>query len=266
MSALTKEQWKRVLLFVAALVPGVVLLVTGPLWLGLLVHWLPIVVVAWGTFVPGSQLFGKKILRNSDEPKGMWLTFDDGPDPETTPMILELLEKAGVRATFFLIGEKGRRYPELVRAIAAGGHSIGNHSASHPRGSFWAVGPWRARREVGRCQEVLEEILGKAPVLFRPPVGHANFFLHPVLRAYGLQLIGWSCRGLDGVSTSAEGVLERLGEGLTSDAIVLVHESTPIAEEVVRGLLALAEERGLTFADGGDAQLWEAGGREATMR
>ena len=239
-------QGLRVLLMVASLVPGLLLMAAGWFWLGLLIHVLPVALILWGTFRPASQLFGKKILRSSG---GVSLTLDDGPDPETTPEILELLEEAGVRATFFLIGEKAARHPELVRAIAARGHLIGNHSFSHPHASFWAVGPRRAEREVTRCQEVLGEILGSQPQLFRPPVGHCNPFIHPVLKRRGLLLVGWSCRGFDGVSRSREQVRESLARSLSADAIVLAHESTPIAAEVVQDILALVAERGWSFAE-----------------
>lgn len=213
---------------------SIVLMVQGHVAAGLVENSLLVAFLLYGTLSPNSRLFGPIQTRSENGP---WLTIDDGPDVEDTPLILDLLDQFQIKAAFFLIGEKASRHPELVREIHRRGHTIGNHTWSHPQATFWAAGPLRTSREIHRCQECLTEILGEPARLFRAPVGHSNFFVHPVLKVLGLRLVGWSARGYDAVATDAASVLAKIEDSLTDDAIILVHEGTPIAEEVIAGIL-----------------------------
>lgn len=232
----------RWLLVVGIFGAGFWLMFSGQVFAGLVLHGVIVGFLLAGTLNPGSRLFGE-VQTSCGE--GVWLTLDDGPDPVDTPVILDLLDEYGAKATFFVIGEKAARYPELIREIDSRGHQVGNHSWSHPRATFWMLGPVRTYREISRCQEVIREILGKAPEVFRAPVGHYNFFTHPVLERFGLWLAGWNCRGFDGVEAETEDVLRRIRETMEEGSIVLAHEASPIAEEVVRGILEMAREKGL---------------------
>jgi peptidoglycan/xylan/chitin deacetylase (PgdA/CDA1 family) len=236
----------RLIFFVLGFALGAWLIFLGSFWWGMALHWILVTIFCYGTFRPASCLFGGKLLRSRE---GVWLTIDDGPDPETTPQLLAQLAEAEVRATFFLIGERVREYPELANRIVEEGHAIGNHSETHPRARFWAVLPWQAFREIQLCQRTLAEVTRRSPVYFRPPVGHANPFIHPVLRHLGLELVGWSSRGFDGVGKSREDVRERIAKALTADGIVLMHEGTPIASEVLEDILVLVKERGWEFTE-----------------
>ena len=160
---------------------------------------------------------------------------------------MDLLDEFEVKATFFLIGQKARQYPELVREIRDRGHLVGNHSWSHPQATFWAAGPIRTYREIARCQRTLTEITGEAPRLFRAPVGHRTFFVHPVLKALDLRLIGWNCRGYDAGGSTADEVLTKIRASLHQGSIILAHEATPIAEQVIRGILEEARNQGYSF-------------------
>ncbi|MEP2774318.1 MAG: polysaccharide deacetylase family protein [Luteolibacter sp.] len=231
----------RVALIVVMLGGGVWAAVSGHLMIGLAMHGAMVGFLLAGTLNPASKLFGKVRTYGG---KGIWLTLDDGPDPETTPAVLDLLDAHGAKATFFLIGERAAKYPELVREIHRRGHGIGNHSWSHPRAIFWCLGPLRTWREISRCQQVLTEITGEAPQWFRAPVGHYNFFVHPVLKQEGLGLLSWSSRGFDGGGLPLEDVKRRIRETADEGGIVLAHEGTPYAVEVVADVLALAQERG----------------------
>lgn len=218
-------------------------------------------VLMLGTLRPSSHLFGahQRELSAAQAARGeVWLTFDDGPDPVTTPILLEGLARHGVRAGFFLIGEKARRHPELVRAIAAGGHLIGNHSQTHPAGRFWSLPPKAMWQEIAGCQQTLTELLGSPPTLFRPPVGHHNPFVWPPLQALGLKMILWNCRGYDAVHQDSVAVLRRLAAGLKPGAIVLLHEGRADAGALLEGLLQCLAERGLTAAlpDFSSSQDW----------
>jgi peptidoglycan/xylan/chitin deacetylase (PgdA/CDA1 family) len=165
------------------------------------------------------------------------ITIDDGPDPHDTPVLLDLLDRYQTKAIFFMIGEKVRAHPELAREVVRRGHEIGNHTLTHPASSFWCAGPWRTHREIAGCQQVVEELTGKKPRWFRAPVGHRNLFTHPVAGILGLEVMAWNRRGFDAVERDAGKVLARILPHLTHGDIVLLHEATPIAAEVLEGLL-----------------------------
>jgi peptidoglycan-N-acetylglucosamine deacetylase len=157
------------------------------------------------------------------------LTFDDGPDPEFTPRVLELLAARRVRATFFLVGERAARAPATVRAIAAAGHEVASHGWSHR--SLWLCGPTRTDDEVGRARAMLGELTGRPPALFRPPWGMVNAALFGALRRHGQRCVFWSIQpeGLRPAPAAAQvaRVLRRAHPG----AIVDLHdaEGTPQA-------------------------------------
>ncbi|MXP64219.1 polysaccharide deacetylase family protein [Roseomonas sp. M0104] len=173
---------------------------------------------------PRSQLLGANLSRL---PEGcrragqVALTFDDGPDPETTPRVLDLLDAHQARASFFLIGRRAARHPALVREILRRGHSAENHSNSHPL-HFAALGPGGQRREVLRAQAAILEA-GGAPRFFRPPVGLHSPFLAPVLAGTGLRHASWTRRGADGVIGDPARVLHRLHRADAGD-ILLLHD------------------------------------------
>jgi peptidoglycan/xylan/chitin deacetylase (PgdA/CDA1 family) len=118
------------------------------------------------------------------------LTFDDGPDPEWTPRVLDALAARGVHGTFFLVGARAARAAATVRAIVAGGHEVASHGWSHT--SLWRCGPRRTAEEIGRAQQVLAELSGAAPRFFRPPWGLVNAAMFPILRARRLRPVFWS--------------------------------------------------------------------------
>lgn len=151
------------------------------------------------------------------------LTIDDGPDPEVTPRVLDVLDQYGAKATFFCIGEHARRHPRCVQAIVARGHAVENHSQRH-RHTFSLQGPGALRREIEAAQITLTEITGTQPLFFRAPAGLRNPFLEPVLCQLGLQLASWTRRGFDTRSRSAEAVAHRLLRHLAPRDILLLHD------------------------------------------
>ena len=204
-------------------------------------------VLLYGTLRPNNPFFGP-VLTAIPAPRGdeVWLTIDDGPDPHDTPRLLDLLDAADARATFFVRGDQARTHPELVREILRRGHGLGNHTDTHPQATFWCLGPRRLAREISGCQATLQSLTGAAPRLFRAPVGMVNPFVHPAARACGLRLIGWSARGFDGVSgvTPAE-VVRRILVDLRPGGIALLHEGRrgPNGEAVnVQALHLLLDE------------------------
>lgn len=176
-------------------------------------------------------------LRCTTADREILITIDDGPDPRDTPVLLDLLDRHQAKAIFFMIGEKVRAHPELACEVVRRGHQIGNHTLTHPAASFWCAGPWRTRREIAGCQQAVEQITGSKPRWFRAPVGHRNWFTHPIANALGLQVMAWNRRGFDAVEKDAVKVLARILPDLTPGDIVLLHEATPIAAEVLGGVL-----------------------------
>ena len=175
------------------------------------------------------------------------LTIDDGPDPVVTPQVLDVLERYGARATFFCIGEKAVRYPEVCREIIRRGHAIENHSQHH-RHHFSLTGLRGMRREIQAAQDTLSRVCGQRPLFFRAPAGLRNPFLDPVLHQLGLTLASWSARGFDTRIKDAERVKNKLLPGLRAGAILLLHDGnaartasgTPVILDVLPALLERA--------------------------
>lgn len=180
------------------------------------------------------------------------LTFDDGPDPQVTPRVLDLLDAHAARATFFCIANQASRHPDLCREIARRGHAIENHSCSHlPTFAFLGLGG--IRRELAQAQATLGELSGRPPRFFRPPAGIRNPMLDPVLHEAGLTLVSWTRRGYDTRSTNASVVLARLSRGLAGGSILLLHDGQPqrtangqaVLLEVLPSLLQRVQSLGL---------------------
>ncbi|MGU7852691.1 polysaccharide deacetylase family protein [Burkholderia orbicola] len=151
------------------------------------------------------------------------LTIDDGPDPDVTPRVLDLLDRYDARATFFCIGDLARRHPLWIEAIVARGHAVENHSQRH-RHTFSLSGPAALRREIAAAQQTLTDIAGTRPLFFRAPAGLRNPFLEPVLCEFGLQLASWTRRGFDTRARDAATVTRRLLHELDARDILLVHD------------------------------------------
>lgn len=202
--------------------------------------------VLWATFNPRSQLFCPALVRLPGDTPRVWLTIDDGPSEDTLPM-LELLDAHGARATFFLVGQRVRARPELVREIVRRGHGIGNHSDSHPQAAFWRLGPCALEAEIAANQRTLAQVAGTAPRWFRSVVGHTNPFIGPVLERHGLTRVAWSARGFDGVTCTPDQVLARIEPDLRPGAIVLLHEGAGHGHnlQILERLLGLLQARGL---------------------
>lgn len=151
------------------------------------------------------------------------LTFDDGPDPKTTPRVLDLLDAYDARASFFCIGAQARRHPALCGEIIRRGHSVENHSLDH-RWDFAFSGYRGFYREIAEAQATLTEITGQAPRFFRAPFGIRNPLLEPALAHHSLQLASWTRRGFDTRERRPEIVLRRLSQNLAAGDILLLHD------------------------------------------
>lgn len=212
--------------------------------------------VAALTLRPANRWFGPVLAGLPADPAAtggaLALTFDDGPDPLVTPGLLDLLAKHRARATFFCIGRRVEQHPQLVRAIAAAGHDVENHSWAHSAW-FGFHGPARLRIDIARAQMAIADATGRAPVLFRPPFGVRTPWLEPVLAALGLHCTVWTARGYDTVAVDAQRAWSRIEARLRDGAVVLLHDGIAIHRrrhpvvvlEVVELLLARSAALGL---------------------
>jgi peptidoglycan/xylan/chitin deacetylase (PgdA/CDA1 family) len=181
-------------------------------------------------FLPRSRLLGPNLARLPEAAARraeVALTFDDGPDPEVTPRVLDALDAAGLKATFFLIGERAARHPALAREIVRRGHAAENHSHRHSTAFGW-YGIGRARRELEAAQGAIADATGIAPVFFRAPFGIRNPFLDPALARIGLRYVSWTRRGFDTVARDPGRVVDRLTRGLAAGDILLLHDGVAV--------------------------------------
>jgi peptidoglycan-N-acetylglucosamine deacetylase len=152
----------------------------------------------------------------------VYLTFDDGPDPRSTPQILDLLAQAQMHATFFAIGEFAQREPALMRSVAAAGHAVGNHTLSHRHP--WLMGSRAARAQVRDGAKALSDVLGREPFLYRPPHGRARPCMTDEARLRGERVVMWDRSAIDwGWLGTAPRIAERLARVRAGD-IVLMHD------------------------------------------
>lgn len=219
--------------------------------------------LALAGFLPRSRLLGPNLARlpaPAAQRGEVALTFDDGPDPEVTPRVLDALDAAGLKATFFLIGERAARHAALAREIVRRGHAVENHSHRHSTAFGW-YGPGRARREVEAAQGAIADATGVAPAFFRAPFGIRNPLLDPALARCGLRYVSWTRRGFDTVARDPRRVLDRLARGLAAGDILLLHDGITVRRRAgaapalavlpaLAARLAAAGLRSVTLRDG----------------
>jgi peptidoglycan/xylan/chitin deacetylase (PgdA/CDA1 family) len=233
---------------VAAVLLGGVAVARGELLWAVVVGAAVGVVVALGVFLPQLRFFGPYVcrgLREGAEPV-VALTFDDGPDPRSTPALLDLLREARVEAAFFCIGARAAAHPDLTARIAREGHLVENHSYHHSHlTNFFSER--RLRTELERTQVALERLVGVAPTCFRPPMGLSNPRVFRAARAAGLKVVGWTARGFDTRVVEPERIVKRIVRAVEPGAILLLHDGNIPAERLVltvRGLLAELQANG----------------------
>ncbi len=200
--------------------------------------------------VPTVGFFLPVISRGRPGRKAVALTFDDGPNPLSTPELLDLLSRRGVHATFFVNGDKAAGYPEIIREVLGRGHTLGNHTYRHD--NFIMLKRSRTLlREIDKTQEVLAAF-GVTPLVFRPPVGVTSPRLGGVIRETGMYVVNFSRRAGDRGNRRVKGlsgrILKRLGDG----DIIMLHDTPPRGRNKredwlreVDQLLSGIEEKGL---------------------
>ena len=176
-------------------------------------------------FLPRFGFFLPIISRSVTSSRGVALTFDDGPSPSSTPIVLDLLERYQFKATFFVTGEKAARHPQLIADILSHGHTIGNHSWHHDH-LLMLRSRQRLTQDIQRTQEVLDHS-GIQPLVFRPPVGISNPRLKRVLQDQGLVTVTFSCRAFDQGNRKVINLAQRILDRLKPGDIILLHDIAP---------------------------------------
>lgn len=200
-----------------------------------------VVTVGWGVFDIGSQFFIRTVWNG---PKGMVaFTFDDGPHPIHTPQILSVLEEEGVKAAFFCIGRHAELYPELLREMVAKGHVVGNHTYLHTH-RLGMMPVDKVREEIRHGKEVIAQIIGLTPRMFRPPFGVVNPKIAKAVAAERDVIIGWDLRSRDGVARSEKHILDRVVPRLKSSSLLLFHDTNPHTPGALRKVIQLCRENG----------------------
>ena len=210
--------------------------------------------LAWGAFERNSPLFGRVQRRLPTTEPVVGLTFDDGPNPDATPAILDALGAADVRATFFVLGRHADRWPALVDRAMRDGHAVGNHGYHH-RKLTWRA-PAYVREDISLGAAAIERAGATRPAMFRAPHGQRNPWVTPIARALGQRTIGWTLGVWDTALPGERVIAHRVARGVRAGSIVLLHDGDgydPHGDRmqtaraiplIVRGL----RERGFSFA------------------
>jgi peptidoglycan/xylan/chitin deacetylase (PgdA/CDA1 family) len=205
-----------------------------------------------GTYYPNAPFFGP-VTGRGPRRRELYLTFDDGPNPRSTPLVLETLAREGVLATFFMVGRFVRRHPDLARAAAVAGHAVGNHTLSHRKLPY--LGGRAVTKELAETHRCLEEVTGTSPRFFRAPHGYRSPAVARVARQLGYRTIGWTFGVWDSNPISSEKIRRRVKARLRPGAIILLHDGDGYDPEGDRrptagalpGIIRDAREAGYTF-------------------
>lgn len=184
-------------------------------------------------------------LPNAD---GLLLTFDDGPHPQYTPQILDVLKAHQAKAVFFVIGKNLAGNESIVKRMVDEGHTIGTHSWSH---AFWfdMYGAAKMKAEIQKTQDYIKQITGKVPLLFRPPYGVTNPNLATAMLQTNIHSMGWNIRSFDTQSTDADKIFSKIQSRLQPNNILLLHDSLPHGAELLQKVLLFCKKEKVSLVD-----------------
>lgn len=200
------------------------------------------ILLAYTSYNLHLDFYIKAYHKGDTEDKLVALTFDDGPDPDFTPVVLDILKGRNIKATFFLIGKKLVGNEALVKRIDSEGHIIGNHSFVHQT-ILTLIPSFLVRRDLNKTTDLIEKIIGKRTDYFRPPFGVTTPAIGWALSIMKMKTIGWNIRTFDTYYKDEEKILQRIKDGLEPGSIILLHDILPIYNTLLPKILDLLEER-----------------------
>lgn len=177
--------------------------------------------------------------------KTIALTFDDGPTPGSTENLLEELALCGIYATFFMIGERVRKYPSLAREVVAAGHEVGNHTYHHRE--LTKLFSKRVDEEIEKCQEEIFSATGSLPIWLRPPYGSAHRRERLIARKRNLGTVLWTVDSCDWERPGVEKIIENVVGSTKSRSIILMHDLNFQTKEALTSILEKLMDKGFVF-------------------
>lgn len=222
-----------------------------PLWFAIAVTFAYLALCGFGIAFPRSEMYADVIASGPAGRSRVALTFDDGPDPETTPKVLLALRQHNCKATFFVIARKAEQHPDLIHAIVEAGHELGLHGYEHDRLTAWRTPTWIVK-DIRKAQAVLRQLTQQEVFWYRPPIGHVSPRTAEGVRKADVELVAWSVRCLDGIRrTKPARVLARVRRKLRDGAIVMLHDASergdfePAGVRVIDTILETVAHQGL---------------------
>lgn len=206
------------------------------LWLFLIPIATYLLLIIYGASNIRSDFFMKVSSGGDETYAEVALTFDDGPSPETTPQILDILKKNDITAAFFCIGEKAAEHPELMQRISDEGHIIGNHSYSH-HFFFDFLSHDNMVREIRNTNKVIEKIVRKRIHLFRPPYGVTTPVLAKAVKKAKMTPIGWTLRSMDTVTTDPVKLVSKISKNLRPGDVILLHDTARVTVDSLQQII-----------------------------
>lgn len=211
-------------------------------------YWFFVLIVIWlvftsiGSFNIVLNYHLKAISYITTEEKIIALTFDDGPNPNYTEKVLDLLKKYDAKASFFCIGSNCELYPDILKRIDNENHCVGNHTYSHSN-IFGFLSSNQVEKEIVKTETIIENIIGKKPTFFRPPFGVTNPSIKKAVEKLKIKTFGWNIRSLDTVLKEEKRVLKRILPKIKSGSILLLHDTQENILPVLEQLLIFLKEQ-----------------------
>jgi peptidoglycan/xylan/chitin deacetylase (PgdA/CDA1 family) len=194
-------------------------------------------------FLPCSNFHHPVICCGKTSEKSVSLTFDDGPDPVKTPLILEGLKKYKVKATFFCLGKNLQGNEQLLKLMHDEGHLIGNHSFRHSKW-FDLLPAAKMRAEMLKTDRLVRQITGKSPLFFRPPFGVVNPMVHNAVKNMHWQVVCWNIRSMDTLNGPPLKIKQKIIRQLKPGSVILLHDHTAFTEHHLTDLLSAIRDEG----------------------
>ena len=203
--------------------------------------------------LPGNKFYGQVFSEVSTNQKVVALTFDDGPYPPYTDMVLDVLKEAGVPATFFVIGQNVEKHPETTARIVEEGHQIGNHTYHHI--DLLKADKKTIEQEVDKTSQAVRAAAGVIPTVARPPHGFRDPVVMEVLQERGFKVVEWSIMSRDWTNPGVNVIVERTLKKVKNGSVILLHDGDGLAQaspraetvEALRQIIRQLSAQGYTF-------------------